>query len=155
MNHTALLIGFILFNGLFSNPISRKEYYPVFKGNSVSQMELLVNQLEKKDSQKAYLGALKMKLANLQKEPRTKLKTFKEGRELLEGEIKKQPNNMEWHFLRLIVQEHAPKIVKYNQNLLQDATFITSNFSSVPLDLQKVISDYASNSVHLNPFDFK
>ena len=151
-----LLIGFIIIlSSWTAGSISRKEYYPVFKGNSSSEMEALVKKLEKTWKQKAYLGALKMKLSGLQKGSSTKLKTFKEGRELLEAEIKNNPKNIEWLFLRLAVQENAPKIVKYSQNINEDKEFISSHFSSAPFDLQKIIKDYVANSSVLKVSDFK
>ena len=155
MNFSVIFTAFVLFTGMFSNTISRKEYYAVFKGNSITEMESLVSQLEKTYGQKAYLGALKMKLSGLQKGVNTKLNTFKEGRELLEAEITKQPKNIEWRFLRLAVQENAPKIVRYSDNLNEDKDFIALNFSSAPFDLQKIIKDYTASSTVLKGSDFK
>lgn len=155
MNFSGIYIALVLCTGMFSNTISRAEYYPVFKGESRSQMELMVNQLEQTKQQKAYLGALKMKLSGLQKGPSTKLKTFKEGRGLLEAEITNEPENLEWRFLRLAIQENAPKILKYSQNLSEDKAYISSHFNSTPIDLQKIIINYSTNSSILQKSDFK
>jgi len=155
MNFSVIFTAFVLFTGMFSNTISRKEYYAVFKGNSITEMESLVSQLEKTYGQKAYLGALKMKLSGLQKGSSTKLKTFKEGRKLLETEIINDSKNIEWRFLRLAVQENAPKIVKYSKNLNEDKEFISTYFSSSSLELQKIIKDYSASSTVLKVSDFK
>ena len=155
MNNTLLLSLILVLSSWSYSSITRAEYYPVFKGDSSTEMEKLVEKLEPTDQQKAYLGALKMKLAGLQKGPSIKLKTFKEGRELLETEIKKEPQNIEWLFLRLAVQENAPKIVKYSDNLSEDSQFISNHFSSAPLELQKIIKNYTSSSTILKVSDFK
>jgi len=155
MNYSIIFTAFILFNVLFSHPISRKEYYEVFKSNSITDMELMANKINNTQGHKAYLGALKMKMSGLQKGPSSKLKTFKEGRELLEAEIKKDPTNIEWHFLRLAVQENAPKIVKYSSNLTEDHNYIISHFSSAPIDLKIIIKAYADSSSGLKISDLK
>jgi len=133
--------------------VSRANFYPVFEGDSFEDMEKMIEIIEKQKGQNAYLGAIKMKFSNLQKGASAKLKTFKSGRELLEDEIKKDPKNIEWRFLRLAVQEHAPKIVKYSKNLEIDRDFIIVNFNSAPLELQKIIRDYAAKSEILTPAD--
>lgn len=155
MNITVLFTTFILFIGTFSNPISREEYYPIFKDGSLTEMESLVTHLEKVNAHNAYLGALKMKLSGQQKGANLKLKTFKAGRSLLEAEINKHPNNIEWRFLRLAVQEHAPKILKYANNLVEDSEYISSNYHTSPLDLQKIIANYSTNSQELNSSKLK
>lgn len=135
--------------------VSRADFYPVFEGKNLAEMELLVSKLEKQNEQNAYLGAVKMKLSGLQKGTNTKLETFKLGRNLLEAEIEKEPENIEWRFLRLAVQEHAPKIVKYRENLVSDKGFIISNFNSAPLELQKIIKTYATKSEILTSSELK
>ena len=136
--------------GWLSAPVSRAKFYPVFESQSSTEMEKLILELEKQENQKAYLGALKMKLSGLQKGPSTKINTFKIGRKLLETEITNHPNDIELRFLRFAVQEHAPKIVKYNKNLEADKIFIESSFKSAPNDLQIIIKQYASNSTALS-----
>ena len=146
-----VLIGF----GFTYSSHFRKEYYAVFESNELSKMESLANSLDTKKDSKAYLGALKMKMAGFQKAPSQKLKTFKAGRILLEESITKNKTQVEWRFLRLAVQEHAPKIVKYNSELKEDAAFIAAHFSTTPVELQKIITNYAANSSILKLSEFK
>ncbi len=68
----------------------------------------------------AYQGALYMKKADFVKGVKDKIKTFKKGAQILEDEIAKKPSNAEFRFLRLAVQEHAPRILKYNKNINED-----------------------------------
>ena len=78
------------------------------KGSSINEKE-------------AYEGALLMKKAGLVGNVKEKLSLFKSGRAKLEACISKDNNNAEYRFLRVIIQEHAPKIVKYRNELEQDS----------------------------------
>jgi hypothetical protein len=103
------------------------------KGSSVPEKE-------------AYEGALLMKKAGLNKAAKEKLKLFKSGRSKLESSITKDNNNTEYRFLRLIIQEHAPKVVKYRNEVEQDSRLIRTNFKQLPQYLQQVIIDYSKTS---------
>jgi hypothetical protein len=95
----------------------------------------------------AYEGALLMKKAGVIKgTAKEKLIFFKSGRSKLESAIAKNNNNIEYRFLRLIIQEHAPKIVKYRNDIEQDSRLIITNFKSLPQDLQQTIADYSKAS---------
>ncbi|HRN48706.1 MAG TPA: hypothetical protein PKW69_11790, partial [Niabella sp.] len=56
------------------------------------------------------------------------------------------PSNTEFRFLRLMVQEHAPKNLGYNKNIMQDAQLIKTNYKSLSAAMQTQISDYSKNS---------
>jgi hypothetical protein len=84
-----------------------------------------------------------------------KLKTFKKGVQLLDDEIKVNPANTEFRFLRLTIQEHAPGILMYNSALDEDKQAIVSGYSKLNADLKDVISDYAKDSRVLKGSDLK
>lgn len=94
----------------------------------------------------AYEGALLMKKAGLIKGAKEKLDLFKAGRSKLESSISKESDNVEYHFLRLIIQENAPKILKYRNDIVPDSELIRSNFKSLSIPLQQVIMDYSKKS---------
>lgn len=102
------------------------------------------------NDQKAYYGALKMKQAGYLKTPGEKLEAFKIGRSLLEQAIKSDPKNTEYRFLRLIMQEHLPKMLKYNFQIHKDAEWIKANYKSTPPDIRRHIQRYAETSKALN-----
>ncbi len=111
------------------------------------QLKLLSNSsIKEKD---AFEGALLMKKAELVKEKKEKLELFKAGKSKLEAAILKDAKNCEFRFLRLIIQEHAPKILKYQNNINEDAKFIKNNFSSNPEHLKKLIQEYSKSSLNL------
>jgi hypothetical protein len=94
----------------------------------------------------AYEGTLLMKKAGIVAKAKEKLSLFKAGRIKLEAAIKKDKENAEFSFLRLIIQEHAPKIVNYNNNIQTDVAAIRSNFKTLPTVVQQAISDYSKKS---------
>ena len=98
------------------------------------------------NEKEAYEGALLMKKAGLVTKAKEKLSLFKSGRLKLESSIKKEANNTEFCFLRLIIQEHAPKMVKYNSDIESDSLQIRTNYKSLAPVVQQAISDYSKKS---------
>jgi hypothetical protein len=99
----------------------------------------------------AYEGALLMKKAGLVTKSKEKLSLFKSGRTKLESAIKKDKENAEFSFLRLIIQEHAPKAVDYRNNIENDVSVIRSNYKTLPHVVQQAINDYSKKSKILKP----
>jgi hypothetical protein len=102
----------------------------------------------------AYEGALLMRKSGLLSAPAQKLKFFKEGRIKLETALSKDSANGEYHFLRLMIQEHAPQIVHYHDDLKADKQNITQSFSGLPPVVRQAILSYSSSSTVLHPQDF-
>ncbi|MEO6729877.1 MAG: hypothetical protein ABIN01_01580 [Ferruginibacter sp.] len=102
----------------------------------------------------AYEGALLMKKAGLMTKAKEKLSFFKSGRTKLEGAIKTDEGNIEYHFLRLVIQENAPKIVKYKGNLENDRDLLRSSFKKLDPVVQQAVKDYSKKSKYLKPGDF-
>jgi hypothetical protein len=97
----------------------------------------------------AFEGTLLMKKAGMVNKPKDKLSLFKSGRLKLESSILKDHNNTEYRFLRLLIQEHAPKIVRYRNQLEDDSENILTNFKNLSPVLQQVILDYSEKSTIL------
>lgn len=102
----------------------------------------------------AYRGALLIRKAGLVKIPAIKLKLFKDGVVKLEKAIKNDPDNIEYRFLRLTIQEHAPKIVKYRSSLQIDKDLIIKNFYKLSPVVQQAIKNYSAGSTVLSLSDF-
>ena len=108
-------------------------YYHILKSGSTAEInnEILLIDASSLDNKDAFAGALLMKKAGLLKVPKEKLANFKKGRIKLETVLKNDSSNVEYHFLRLIIQEHAPKVVKYSSDLNADAEYIKTNFKNL------------------------
>ena len=102
-----------------------------------------------------YEGALLMRKAGKAKGPKKKLGFFKEGRIKLETAILAEPENTEFRFLRLAIEENAPKIVKYNKEIEKDKAFIQAHFKAQPQAVQQAIIDYSKKSKVLHAEDLK
>jgi len=126
----------------------RKAYYNVLKSGTADAIDaqIVLVQSSGMNSKDAFEGTLLMKKADLMSKPKDKLDLFKKGRIKLETAISKDEMNTEYRFMRLIIQEHAPKQAKYKNELASDADFITKNFKSLSQELQDIIIDYSKQS---------
>lgn len=133
-------------------------YYNALSSNSEEQVD---NEITKVDDEgesslfDAYMGTLLMRKAGFEKGPPNKLKTFKKGTKLLEKEIRNDPKNAEYRFLRLIIQENAPKILGYNKNLNEDKQLILDEYDKSEPELKKIIKNYSANSRIIKTNDLK
>ncbi len=94
----------------------------------------------------AFRGALTMKKAGVGGDPATKLSLFKKGRKMLEAAISANPDNTEYRFLRLMIQEHTPGILGYKSDEEKDSEYIQKNFKSLPSAMQEKITEYSKKS---------
>ncbi|RKR83941.1 hypothetical protein BDD43_4156 [Mucilaginibacter gracilis] len=149
-----LLIAVAQGEGLLQK-LDREAFYAAIKSEKVEVInnQLLVLNTSSAHQKEAFEGTLLMRKAGLVKIPAQKLKLFKEGRIKLETEIAQDTSNAEYRFLRLIIQEHAPKIVKYNKQLDGDKLQIKKQFKSLPLVVQDAIVDYSKSSKILRQQD--
>jgi hypothetical protein len=100
-----------------------------------------------------YEGALLMKKAGLVMPAKKRLKLFKEGRIKLETALSADNDNTEYHFLRLAIEENAPKIVKYHADIENDKVFVQKNFKNLSPSVQHAILDYCKKSKVLHAED--
>ena len=126
----------------------RSAFYNAMASDNLQEIntQLAIISTSSINEKEAYEGALLMKKAGLVTKAKEKLSLFKAGRLKLEASIKKNSNNTEFVFLRLIIQEHAPKMVKYNADIEKDSLQIRANYKSLPFVVQQAISDYSKKS---------
>lgn len=136
--------------------IERANYYKVISSENLEAINAEIDQVNKSSEKykDAFTGALMMKKAGLLKGAANKLKEFKAGREKLEDVLDKNKEDAELRFLRLIIQENAPKILGYHKEVEEDHTYIVTHFKSMPEAIQKVIRDYSKSSKVLSPSEF-
>lgn len=105
--------------------------------------------------QGAFRGALQMKKSGLLNDAKEKLRLFKEGKQALESAISSDSVNTEYRFLRLMIQEHSPKVLHYNTALKKDAAYINQHYKQASQALQKEILNYSKSSQVLKPENLK
>lgn len=123
--------------------------YDALKGNSPETLNRAIEKVEETNSlalYNAYLGALYMKKASFVRAPKDRMTVFNKGKDLLENEIKKNHNNIELRFLRLMIQENSPPILKYKNELEDDKAYIIDNFTKASGILKDIIRDFSSVS---------
>lgn len=135
----------------------KTDFYTVLKSGTISQIDEELSKIDASSvkDKDAFKGALLMKKAALLKVPKEKVDNFKKGATKLETVINTDSSNVEYRFLRLIIQEHAPKVVKYNSKIATDAAFIKKNYKHLSSDVQKILIDYSQTSKALKPEDFQ
>ncbi len=126
----------------------RAGYYSVMAAGDIARIDsvLSVLQREAPKEKEAYEGALLMKKAGLLSRPKEKLAVFKSGARKLETALAGDSSNAEYHFLRLIIQEHAPGVVHYNKDVEKDTQVIYKSFKSLSPVVQKAVVDYSKHS---------
>jgi hypothetical protein len=126
----------------------KSAYYAAISSDNLKMVEEQLSLLKKSEiiEREGFEGALLMKKAGLIGNLMEKLSLFKEGHKKLEEAIKNDPDNTEFRFLRLVIQEHAPSILNYDNELKRDSIHIKKTFKSLPTSVQKVIIDYSKQS---------
>jgi hypothetical protein len=134
-------------------PINRDDFY---RAMASDKLELISSQQEiaKSAGDSGFEGALLMKKAGLMKKTGDKLSLFKSGHKLLDNAIKKDESNAELRFLRLMIQEHAPGILHYKNDIEKDSVIIREGFSQLHPEAKKAILQYSKTSKVLKPSDF-
>jgi hypothetical protein len=143
--------------GVFSaqTTFNTSRFYAAITNNDLKDINSVLQDLTSFKNKEAYQGALLMKKSGLLSDVGEKLKLFKEGRKTLETAISKDTSNSEYRFLRLLIQENAPKIVNYNAEIKKDASYLRENYKNLSHPLQKEILNYSIHSKELKLEDFK
>jgi len=136
-----------------STAFDKSAFYNAMASENIDAVnsQLAVIKASSINEKEAYEGALMMKKAGLVAKAKEKLSLFKAGRLKLEAAIKKDKENAEFSFLRLIIQEHAPKLVEYNNNIKTDIAAILTNYKTLHPVVQQAINDYSKKSKVLKP----
>ncbi|MEI7597324.1 MAG: hypothetical protein WCK02_16360 [Bacteroidota bacterium] len=134
---------------IYISQINFSDFYRAFASSDLKLVDNQLNSLSKLDNTSAYFGALLMKKSALVT-PKDKLAMFAKGKKILEESIKKSPENAEYRFLRLVVQENCPPILDYKKNIKTDAAKIRENFKQFSPELKSAVVDYSKISKALN-----
>src|ERR1700682_3380670 len=128
-----------------STELNRSAFYKAMKENNKELVNSQIDQLKSVpfDIRGAFLGTMIMKKAGLIGIPAIKLHLFREGHQMLEAAIRHDPDNAEYRFLPLMIQEHAPGILGYKNDVEKDSEYISKSYKSLPEEVQHAIADYS------------
>lgn len=113
------------------------------KGNTTIFYNSLKDYNGKDNTIAAYKGAAFALQARYTGDRKHKKELFVAGAKDLEAAIAKDPTNVELRFIRLIIQENTPKILKYKGDLTTDKQMIITSFAKQPTVVKEAIKRYA------------
>ena len=152
-----LIFSFVVVQGKSQHQsLDKSSFYSAMASENIEEIDAQLSIVKGSltSEKEACEGALLMKKAGMVTKARDKLSLFKSGRSKLELSIARNNENIEFRFLRLIIQEHAPKIVNYRNDLVSDSQLIRTNFKSLSHVVQQAIIDYSKKSRLLKPSYF-
>ena len=137
--------------------MDKQHFYKIISSENLELIdaEIIKMNTSSKSTFNPYKGALLMKKAGLEKNPAVKLKFFKEGKLLLETAIDNDNQNVELRFLRLMIQENAPKFLGYHSNINEDVNFIQENSNQLSAVLKSILLDYSKTSKEINSDSYR
>ena len=153
--HFSLLTGVAEWSGPLLQDLDKANFYSVMASGKLREIneELALIASSSAKEKEAYEGALLMRKAGLPIPPHEKLASFKTGYHKLEAALAKDSSNGEYHFLRLIIQEHVPKFVHYDKDRGMDSQDVYRAFRDLPPAVQKAILNYSKHSKLLHAKD--
>lgn len=124
--------------------------YPKAEKDSVLTNQLyleLQNTSESDAILMAYKGGLSTLKAHFAKKIKLKKEYFQQGAQWIDSAIKIHPQNPELRYIRLSVQENAPKIVRYHQDIDADKKVLLETYPNLKSEtLKAVIRDFVRTS---------
>jgi len=146
--HFSLLSGMVDWSRPLFQTLDKSNFYSVMASGRLREIneELTLIASSSIKEKEAYEGALLMRKAGLPIPPHEKISSFKTGYHKLETALSKDSSNGEYHFLRLIIQEHVPKFVHYDKDRDTDSQDVYRAFRSLPPAVQMAILDYSKHS---------
>ncbi len=143
-----LLVALGSVDGLAQSAIDKTSFYSAMASKSIRQIDVQLAQLKNNSNsdREAFEGALLMRKSEIIAVPAKKLNLFKQGHKKLETAITKNPANAEYRFLRLMVQENAPRSLGYFKNIEQDSKFLKDNYKNLSETTQTNVVRYSKKS---------
>ena len=131
------------------NSFSKSTFFETISNGTTKEVSSMLATLEnmtQSNERDAYLGAIKMKRASQLTSLTEKTKMFKSGKTLLEIAISLDHTNVEYRFLRLIIQENAPSVLGYSDCIAADAKKIKAGYKALPESVKNAVIAYAKTS---------
>lgn len=139
-----LFIALFISNSDWDLPELRNLYRSAVKNESKAKELISVTKpFLNNSTYKGYYGAGKIFMAKHYLNPYSKLKTFNEGKEILESAINSDSMNVELRFLRLSIQNNSPTFLGYMKNIEEDKTYLSRCLPSIKDEqLKTIITNY-------------
>ncbi|MGZ6519409.1 MAG: hypothetical protein ACXVED_17600, partial [Bacteroidia bacterium] len=125
----------------FGQKIDRAAFYKVMSSVNIDEINNFITVCKRNGvtAEEGYLGALLMKKAQLVSSKKEKLDLFKDGHSKLEHTIAKDTSKTEFRFLRLMIEEHAPRFLGYHFDIEKDGLYIRNHYNQLPAEVKHFI----------------
>lgn len=147
MRILSLLTLLVVFPVLMS--LNKKAIYSDLSSESETTISNQIKSLKKLSSTsevRAFTGVFIMKSAQFEFAPWSKWNTFSKGKMMLEKEIHANSSNVEFRFLRLMIQENVPSVVMYSSDIEADAKIVKKSYKTLDKETQEFILKYSKKS---------
>ncbi|MDH5365651.1 MAG: hypothetical protein OEW67_01590 [Cyclobacteriaceae bacterium] len=144
-----LIVYFLLLLPILPQQDMASNFYKALSSKEISIIDKQIKELQNLETNsqiRAYQGAIIMKRSSFEEAVKDKIAMFRKGHTALEEEIVKFPDNIEYRFLRLAIQENAPSILGYNSNIKTDKLIIIEQYNNLPQTLKTHILNYSKDS---------
>lgn len=95
---------------------------------------------------RAYLGGYQAIWANHIGNPLKRLATFNDGRANIDQAAKDDPRNLDIRFIRLSVQQNAPRILGYARHIEEDRKFLKQHKENISSPTLRVMIEHLLRS---------
>ena len=138
-------------NGQRKTDLNRYAFYKAMQENNKALVNAELEELKSAPEtlRPAFMGTMLMKRASFIGPAGAKVHYFREGHKMLEAAIQQDPENAEFRFLRLMIQEHAPGVLGYNKDIEKDCVLIRKYYKSLPAEVQHNMEEYSKKSKFL------
>ena len=129
--------------------LNKKAIYSDLSSESETTISNQIKSLKKLSSTsevRAFTGVFIMKSAQFEFAPWSKWNTFSKGKMMLEKEIHSNSSNVEFRFLRLMIQENVPSVVMYSSDIEADAKIVKKSYKTLDKETQEFILKYSKKS---------
>lgn len=130
-----ILALFSLINGVAQDSTMKELrslfYKATLKESYIQEVKDHMKKSNEQDAFESYRSMLLFMKAKYAINPYTKLSHFKKGRKKMEAAIKRYPNDIETHFLRLAIQTKLPSFLGYDNSKETDKDFIIKHFKEI------------------------
>ncbi|OWP85340.1 hypothetical protein [Flavobacterium davisii] len=130
----------------FSDLRNQYEYASKSKNNTEKFYELTQKTTGDSPLLIAYKGAATLLKSRFATNKEERKEQFMLGVKAVEQAITKEGNNVEIRLIRLSIQEHTPKFLKYKENIEEDKKIIVQNFNKQNTALKEYIQRYITQS---------
>lgn len=147
MKTLSLLLFLVAVPALMS--LNKKAIYSDLSSESETTISNQIKSLKKLSSTsevRAFTGVFIMKSAQFEFAPWSKWNTFSKGKMMLEKEIHSNSSNVEFRFLRLMIQENVPSVVMYSSDIEADAKIVKKSYKTLDKETQEFILKYSKKS---------